>query len=487
MNRTELAALLAGVTVSTGAAGPTDHKTTIDRLKANITPAVLTDYRNQYSPGGHDTMDVAKRPDKQVKRPDPNDSEKTVNATVKVNRIALALQKIITKRAVSFLFGNPVKINSEPASENEKKVVAALNRILYDNKINSFNRRIARDLFRSTEIAECWFPVERTDAHDDYGFSTRFKIRVLSFSPWEGNELYPHFDETGDLIAFSRSYERTEDDNKKVVYFETYTDAEKLRWEKREGSGLADWQLLERSVNPIGKIPVIYGKQDEVEWADVQNAIERLEYMLSNFADTNDYHAAPKIFVEGKILGFSQKGESGGILEGDKGSKASYLSWDHATDAVKLEIETLLRFIYTFTQTPDISFESVEGLNEISGQALKMLFMDAHLKVQEKREVFDEYLQRRTNVIKAYIGMINTGLKAEAAKLEIEADIQPFVIDDVKAMIDNLLAANAGQPIISQKTAIAQSGLVDNVDEEYDQIQLETERRQVVSISEPTL
>lgn len=51
---------------------------------------------------------------------------------------------------------------------------------------------------------------------------------------------------------------------------------------------------------------------------------------------------------------------------------------------MKLEIDTLLRMIYTITQTPDISFDTVKGIGAVSGVALKLLFMDAHLKVQDK-------------------------------------------------------------------------------------------------------
>ena len=80
-----------------------------------------------------------------------------------------------------------------------------------------------------------------------------------------------------------------------------------------------------------------------------------------------------------------------------------YVSWQQAPEAVKLEIETLLKLIYTITQTPDISFDAVKGLGAISGVALKLLFMDAHLKVQDKCEIFDDYLQRRVNVLLEYV------------------------------------------------------------------------------------
>ena len=82
--------------------------------------------------------------------------------------------------------------------------------------------------------------------------------------------------------------------------------------------------------NPIGKIPVVYAHQPHRETEEVDPLIERLEHLLSNFAETNDYHAAPKLFVTGHIQGWSQKGEPGAIIEGDKDASMQYISWHNA-------------------------------------------------------------------------------------------------------------------------------------------------------------
>jgi SPP1 family phage portal protein len=451
----------------------------IDKLKHKRELPDISMYRKQYDVDKHETLDKAKRPDKQIVN---NDGQPDY---AKVNRLAFPMQKLIVKRALSFLFGSPVKLVcdvDDQKQSSEKKVFDAVDQILFDNKSNSFNRKIARECFRSTEVAECWFPVEKEEQHEDYGgIKTKFRLRVMAFNPWDDNELYPLFDETGDMIAFSRAFTRTNDDGKKIEYFETYTEENTILISKNE----ATW-MIDKKPNVIKKIPVIYAKQDEVEWNDVQWSVDRLEYLLSNFADTNDYHAAPKIFIQGKIVGFAKKGESGTILEGEKDSTAEYLSWNHAPEAVKLEIETLLRFIYSFTQTPDISFEAVKGLNEISGEALKMLFLDAHLKVLEKREIFDEYLQRRVNLIKAFVGTLDNGLKSVGSKLRIIPEIQPFIINSQKELIEMLTSAvQAG--IMSRKQAVIMLDMAENVDEELAQIEKEEKERNTMSIGEPTI
>lgn len=444
-------------------------------------------------PKEHDVMDKTKRKDKDVKVDKTTAGvekisvvEGTEETTIRkepVARIALALQKLIVKRHVAFLFGNPVWLNAEAQDEQEKTVLQAVKRALSDVKGKSLNRKVARQIFSCTEVAELWYPVERDN--NTYGFNSKFKLRCAIFSPLLGDNLYPYFDESGDMIAFSREYVVEGSDKKKATYFETYTDKLFFKWVQ----GSSGYELVEGfpRENAVGKIPVVYGKQEEVEWADVQNLIDRLEKLLSNFADTNDYHASPKIVVKGNLTGFAKKGEAGAVLqlEGDDAS-AEYLSWQNAPEAVKLEIETLLRMIYTITQTPDISFDAVKGLGAISGIALKLLFMDAHLKVQDHCEVFDEYLQRRINVIKAFIAQFEVKLKDAANKLQIEPEIIPYMINDDKADIEKWVLANGNKPLVSQKRSAELAGLVKDTEEDYKTLQEESDRDKQFTFNEPT-
>jgi SPP1 family phage portal protein len=474
-----------------------DHSTVIAELKKGRTTSEPKSelYEAQINPTLHDINDRVKRPDKKVKIDKPEDETKVLNVTKGVEneettrlepvaRVALAIQKLIVKRAVAFTFGNPVTLNAEPANDQEKAVLQAVNRVLFDTKSRTLNRKVARAIFSTTEAAELWYPVEKPN--DNYGFSSKHKLRVAIFSPENGDKLYPFFDETGDMIAFSREFIRSDNAGVKYTYFETYTDTEHRMWITTNNQ----WELVEGYPKPItiGKIPVIYGRQPQVEWEDVQNLIDRLEKLLSNFADTNDYHASPKIVVKGEVLGFAKKGETGAILqlEGDN-AEAKYLAWEHAPESVKLEIETLLRMIYTITQTPDISFDAVKGLGAISGIALKLLFMDAHLKVQDKMEIFDDYLQRRMSIIQSYLGEFNTKLKTAAHSLTIEPEIIPFMIEDERANVDLLVAATGNKQIVSQKTAIQQLGWVADAEAEYEQILKEDSFGSYSDINEPTI
>ena len=446
-------------------------------------------------PKEHDINDPILRPDKRVKVTDDTQGEsaqKVIDVDGKDNgnfryekvaRIAVALQNLIINRAVSFVFGNEPDYNATPDNDNQKLVKRAFDRILYDTKSRSLNRKIARFIFAFGECAELWYPVEVKEPHGNYGFTTKFKLRCALFSPALGDTLYPYFDETGDMVAFSRSFSRKDDSGNTVDFFETYTDEEHCLW----ANGANGYEMVDGYPKPvaIGKIPIVFGHQYKFETQDVDKLVDRLEKLLSNFADTNDYHASPKIFTTGQINGWSKKGEAGAVIEGEDGATMQYVSWQNAPESVKLEIDTLLKMIYALTQTPDISFDSVKGIGAVSGIALKLLFMDAHLKVQDKREIFDDYLQRRVNVIKAYIGQFDQSLKADCDNLLIEPEIIPYMLVDEKEQAEYWMTANGNKALISQEESVEKAGLTSNAEATMEKINNESSRDNSFVIGEP--
>lgn len=470
----------------------------ISELKSSrfIPQPDVEEAKKALNPKLHDVNDPIKRPDKRVKVDADNDADsaqkvittdgEAVNfRTEKVARVAIALQKLIIKRAVSFCFGNPPKYNATPKNDNEQAVLYALNRILVDVKSKSMNRKIARAIFGFKECAEYWYTVPVNKSHSKYGFPAQHKLRCALFSPEYGDTLYPYFDETGDMVAFSRAFSRKGDNGNAVDYFETFTDKEHWLWM----NGANGYEVAPGYPKPIaiGKIPVIYGHQPYFETEDVDKLIDRLEHLLSNFADTNDYHASPKIFTTGQINGWSKKGESGAVIEGEEGATMQYVSWQNAPESVKLEIETLLKLIYTISQTPDISFDAVKGLGAISGVALKLLFMDAHLKVQDKGEIFDDYLQRRVNVILAYIGQINTTLENDCENIIVEPELVPYMLVDELEELNYWLTANGNKPVISQEESVEGAGISKNVEATMQKIKDQTANENSFTVGEPII
>lgn len=449
----------------------------------------LTTIKNQYNPAMHDVADQAKRPDKRVVvdyvdeitgEVDPTKSQVKYE---KVNRVTTSMQKLIVNRAVSFMFGNDTVLTADLDTDTENEaeqeaiakqrnaVLKAVKRVMVDISERSHNRSMARELFTSTETAEVWYVTEG-ELHNKYGKPTRYRIRCAQFKPSEGDTLYPYFDAEKDLVAFSREFIYKDENQVEHNCFETYTSDTHYVWTNEAGNG---WEVMPGYPEKIGigKIPVVYVRQAQTEWHDVQTKIDRLEVLLSNFADTNDYHAAPKIFTTGDIRGWAKKGETGQIIEGETGATAQYLSWSQAPTAVQTEIETLLNLIYTETQTPDISFETLKSITAPSGVALKLMFADAHLKVQDKMEIFGPALRRRISIVKDLLASIGVISDNDALSTIIDAEVVPFTIMDEASEIGTYSAACGNKPVMSRRTAVQRLGYVDDVDAEVAQIEAE--------------
>ena len=430
-------------------------------------------YKKQWSPSTHEVMtNKSLLPDKTVKRGD-------AEVLKPVNRITAPLQKKIVNTAVSFAFGNPVSLNAEPENTNQQLLFDALSKIDKDNKLKSFNRKVYREVLRATEVAELWY-LKEVQKDEYYGFSTNERLRVAAFNPFDGDILYPCFDEYNDLVAFSREYIVKDEKGKEITCFDSYLDDRTIKFKKLSGN----WELISEEVNTLGKIPVVYMSAESPDWSDVQTNIERIEFLCSKLAETNDYHSSPTVFVEGNLTSMPEKGESGKVIQGKNGTKAYYLSWDNMPQSLKLELEMLVKFTYGLTGTPDVSFDSVKGLGSISGVALEMLFMDAHLKVQEKKEYLDEYLQRRVNIQLHILGQLSN-LQNDAALLNVEPEIIPFKINDEKTTIENIATA-VGSGILSKRSGIKVLSWVKDTDDELAQINKEEAQSQSHNLFEPT-
>ena len=436
-----------------------------------------SELEKEYEPKLHKIMiDKDTYPDKQIK-----DEKGNLLRLEPVTRVAIGLQKLSTKRMGEFLFTIPVKnVAEDTTDQTAKDQVKAISKILKKNKWNSSNKKRAKIISSECECATLWFVVPSD--HKSYGFKSKFKLKHAIFSPSNGDTLYPTFDDTGDMIAFSREFAK-KDGDKTIKVFETWTKDEHIIYQNSDNgwteifTSTAEDGTGIREQLAIGKIPVIYSYRNQPIWRDADSGkVHEIELLLSRNGDTIAYHSAPVLLIKGQLSGVPTKGESNKVFFSDDGNAdAKYVSWQQAPEAVKFQFETLLRAYFMELQLPDISFDSLRGMGGAqSGFSMQMLFSDAHLKVGDESEIYEELFEREYNVIKAFLAQMNTAWKDTIEDIEIEPVITPFMINDEKTTIEMLVAANGNKPVVAQKTAIKLSGLVDNADDEYEQIKSES-------------
>ena len=423
-------------------------------------------FEKQYT-GEHEIKD---RPDKIAGK------GKTLKRIPQAKEV-IQYQKKIVNMAVSFLFGDPVKLILGNKDDKYQETFSLIDDIWTKNKLDYFNKKLARRLFIETKVAELWYTIIDNE-NNKY-------IKVALLCKENGDDIYAHFNENGDMDAFTRRYKLEDLDGKSYEHIDIYT-AEKFYY----GIKKTAWLVKEKD-NLYKKIPVIYYEQDEPEWTSVQSEIDRSEMLISKFADTNDYFGAPIIKLKGKIKDPPEKGEIGKTLqfEGEVGAEgkieygdAEYLTWEHAPEAIKLEYETLKDIIYSITSTPDLSFNNVKGFTKTSGEALKFLFMDAILKAKDKEELFGEALTRRINLLKAILSIIDVKKATELQELDISVKFGSILPQDMSEIVKALSTARAGDVIMSEKEAVRHNPLVE--DSEEDIKRLEEERGKLSKLGE---
>lgn len=425
----------------------------------------------EYDPKKHPVMSRAKYPD-------VVNEDGTIDY---VTRITYDLQRLAVKRMTELCFGIPVKRIYKPDSEGEQKIAKMLEAIYERNRINSVNIERSNMLFAGCEVLTLWYAVEQNNKL--YGFDSPLKLRCKNYSPMLGDELYPLFDEYGDMIAMSVGYTRKKL-GQTVSYFDTYTDSKHLKW-TNENNG---WQLVEDENITLGKIPGAYMFRPTPIWEDTSKIVFEIEWALSRNGNYLRKNSKPMLclFADEEIKYGEEKDEKEefkSVFQFPKGSTAQYVTWEQAIENLKFFVTELRQSFFTQLQLPDWSYESMKA-NPMSGESRKQLFIDAQLKVKDESGRLLEFLDREMNVVKAFLKtMLPASQHKDVDSLQVEMEITPFTITDDKDTITTIMTATGGKAIMSQREGVETLGWSNDVDETMRQI-AEESKTDVFNFSE---
>lgn len=433
-----------------------------DLKRKSVSVPAWSKLRKEYDPKEHPVMTDKNYRDK---------FNKKTGQMEKVTRIILGLQKLAVKRMTELMFAIPVRRVYSPQDDAEKKVAEIMEAIFKKNRINSVNNERGRYLFASCENVTLWYSQEKDTIYA--GEKSKLRLRCKNFSPMNGDALYPLFDEYDDLIALSMEYTRTEN-NKTITYFDTYTDSEHIRW--RTDGGTTEEEVREQI--ELEKITGLYIQRPEPIWEDQSSNVYEAEWTLSRNGNYIRKNARPAwvVFSDEKIAhGKSAGNDNSGrdVIQYGKNDKAGYVTWQQAIESIKFHIEEIKREFFMELQLPDMSMENMKA-TPMSGEARKMMFIDAQLKVEDESGIWLEFFDREINVIRAFMKKMYPQYATAIDSLAVEVEITPYQIRDEAERISNLTNATGGKAIMSQKTAVANLGYVDDVDEELAQIAKES-------------
>ncbi len=396
-----------------------------------------------------------------------------------VAKITYSAEKIAVRKMNQMMFTIPVrreyKYDKTGADvEILTQIAGAIEKVYEKARINGVNLNRFRSYFAACEVATMWYAVKSKNT--SYGFESEYKLRCRSYSPMDNRysripqaKIYTTFDEYDDLVALCFEYERKEGEKTSYI-FDVYTSESVYTFITLDGNTTVN----EPSEVPIGKIQGAYWSSPMAIYEGIENNRNEIEFTLSRQSDVIRKNTAPMIKVVGKLSNGDKPAHDVAreVYQLENGGDLSVVAPVISTENSLSHIAEIRKNIEEETQLPNLSLENIKGLGVVSGEGRKTLLTDAHLKVGEEKHEIIWGLEREFEVIKAFLGQMNTSWEKYLPQVTAKHIITAFIQNDEDAK-SKKLATEVGSGFKSRKTAIAQLNEVDDVDAELKQIQEE--------------
>ena len=132
------------------------------------------------------------------------------------------------------------------------------------------------------------------------------------------------------------------------------------------------------------------------------------------------------------------------------------VSYTHLSQ--KEEIANERHEIFSGASCPDLSFDNLIGIGDLSGVAREFMTIDAKIKATEQMEIFGPVVQRCVAIVQA--GMARISHIKNAGAIEgnyFEVKFGSILPKNLTEILQNLAIANGNKPINSQETITAES------------------------------
>lgn len=406
-------------------------------------------------------------------------------------KIVYPLEMVESRRMTQLAFSIPVKRDYTLGTEEEeeKNFKEAIENVYKSVRIDGVNSQRMYAYFASCEAVTIWYIVEGDTEHNKYGYPTKAKIRCLSYSPMPSKytnikqaTFYPYFDDYGDLLALSLEYETVNGDS-------TSRHFDCLTKDNTYYFAVVDNAWTSTVVkNPLGKIAGVYICRPLPIYYGIDDLRNECEFNLSRESDIIGKNSSPIMKITGDLKGDDRPtGDSAReVYQLEQGGNIDMLSPQFDTQKIGAYLKQLDNKVEEITQLPNLSMENLRGLGQMSADSRRTLLMDAHQKVTDESNIMIWFLDREFSVLKSIVAETNPKWKKYVDTLSCEQIITPFMQNDKESTVD--LYMKAAGTLVSQKTAIVQTGLAPDPEAEYEAIIAENEssaaRERMVNVFE---
>lgn len=394
-----------------------------------------------------------------------------------VPRYAFAFQRIILVKQLVHLCGNDIQFEL-----NEDKPT--------DEQNDTFSFIRKGWLKKDMEVAfyESAKSVKATGDTAFVGFmkNGKFGWRVLSYL--NGDTLYPHYDDTGELELFARSYANYDEEGRSVTEWLEVWDKKYMYRFRRNGPdarnvadivirafGFDGYKLVSSDPHGFDRVPVSYMRDEGGPcWSDSQSSIDGYELSFSQMAQNNEAFGFPIMYMQGENIAPAAHDMNGTIriLNLGPDDKAGFLDQPSGSESYQRQLEFFYKMIYeqSFTVIPP---ELKSG--DLPAAALKILYSPAYEKASTDAQEYQKFLNGMFGIFLHGYG-VESQRTIDFASLPVKVWIEPYVhVNNSAVMAD--LATGIQNGFVSRQTASKKASFYTDADE-WDRIIKETKQQQ---------
>lgn len=454
----------------------TDRKSAIAKIKLKAKDAAkIAEYRKELK-----EADRTIRPEQVGNiQKDKTVGQGEKSKQVKAVRIPVNFAKKISTTSTSFEVGKPVTLL--PSVESDLTKLIAL--IWKSNRIDALIQKLvylkktetqgALNFYIADIKQDGWF--NKILAKLGLKAAKEIKTKLLDNT---AGVMTPYFDGNGNMILFMWEYQTKNLQEKTINNVQIWD--ENISYIINDADGTM--KLISKLPHGFDRIPIVYVSQDQPEWFDVKELIDRFEVAISKGGGANDRTAHPILATYGEILSLPDKDDDGKVInlamkKDDDGKyvhgDAKFIESSGGNESHKNELELIWKLIFSISQTPDLSFDNLKSLGNVSGVALKLMFLDALIKAMSNEGDNRTMIERILNILMSgIVTTTNVSMKSQANELYYDINFNSILPDDLQSAAD-IIKGLKEAGLLSTETSIKMLNMVENPTEELEKIKSE--------------
>lgn len=393
-------------------------------LKLDSQPKYLLTQRqlvNELVSTSHIVYDVHHRSNRPKYRYDESKKKNVIEGYEDVERISIALQRMILTNKTTHSFGNDIWFGDEGKDTDSKKIAK------FKSHWNVSGMRNALIQFGEAAFG--------TGDSAIYIYKDGDGIGYKVFNYMNGDYIAPAKYENGKNM-FVRMFSKDG-----IQSVELYKDKDIELWMAEDVS--EDYLLLNypnapkeksedgyilvaRIPHGFSECPVAYHRERDVCWGDGQENIEKIEDLLSNLFENGKYYNFQIMFIKGESIALPQANFQGKVIGSRTGEgDAKILEPADASNTYTLSLNNAFQALWDSTNTVAIRPSELKG-GDYSGAYLANLYFPETKWAMAAYARIDPFMKKLLRIFKEAVGIIEKDITSYQ-NLPISYRFTPYV------------------------------------------------------------